>query len=76
MNDIELDEASRTHSSGLLLETTSLWRRTQCRSTHRGTSVLDSLRYGFNPLGSGQVSLLSRVLTDTAEGAQETFSHL
>lgn len=76
MNHIGLVEASRTHLSGLLLEAIFLSRRTQCRSTHHGTSVLDSLRYGFKPLGSGQVSLLSGVLTDTAEGAQETFSHL
>lgn len=44
-------------------------KRALGRSTHRGTSVLDSLRYELKTLGSGQVPLLSDNLTDIAEGA-------
>lgn len=64
-------QASRVCLSGSTLEATSLLRRTPRRSTHRGTSVLDSLRYGLKTLGSGKVSLLSDILTDTAEGAEK-----
>lgn len=41
------------------------------RSTHHGTTDLDSLRYGLKTLGSGHVSLLSDSLTDMVEGAQK-----
>ncbi|TNN86467.1 hypothetical protein EYF80_003237 [Liparis tanakae] len=51
------------------LEAPSLQRRTLGSSTHRGPRVLDSLRYGLKALGSGQVPLLSDILTDT-EGVQ------
>lgn len=48
-----------------------LRRRTLGRSTHRGTNVLDSLRYELKALGSGQVPLLSDILADIAESAHK-----
>lgn len=54
-----------------VLEATSQQTRTLGRYTHRGT-IVDSLRYGLKRLGSGQVSLLSDILTDTEERAQNT----
>lgn len=62
---------ARAHLFGSVLDATSPLRMTLGRSTHRGTSVLDSLRYGLKTLGSGQVPLLSDILTDTAKGAQK-----
>ncbi len=67
-------KAVRTYLSESGLGATS--PATLGRTTHRGTSVLDSLRYGLKTLGSGQVPLLSDILTDTAEGVPKTHSHL
>lgn len=50
-------------------------RRALGRTTHRGMSVLDSLRYELKTLVSGQVSLLSDILTNIAEGAKKQNKH-
>lgn len=61
---------AKTHLSQSVLGAASLLGGTLRRSTHRGASVLDSLRYGLKTAGSGQVPLLSDILTD-AESAQK-----